>query len=506
VLPAMSATGSSRRRKPLSWVKAELTVSPHSPEDRPEATGNAVMTMRIEQILADGVAQLSYLVGDDSTGTAAVVDPRPDVDVYLELAHRHGLSITHVLETHIHADFMSGAREIQARLGNAALCVSVEGGAEYDFPHRPLRDGDSLAFGSVVLSARFTPGHTPEHLSFLLNEADRPEQPFAVLTGDSLFVDSAGRPDLLGDEMSEKLVEQLFDTLQNFYAKLDDGVIVYPCHGAGSACGPAIGDRTSSSIGYERRFNRFLRMTDFREFRTAMLENAPPVPTHYPHLKKVNAAGPPILGNRPIVPAMTSEVFRRAVEAGDARLVDTRDMLAFGGGHIAGALNIGMRPELTVWAGWLLDPEKPILLVLEDDSDLEAVTAMLWRTGYVRFNGYLIGGMAKWQNAGLPMVTLRQMTVHEVHERSDELQVVDVRAPGEWAAGHVPGAIHAFVPDLLERARDLDRSLPTAVYCDSGFRASIGASMLRANGFTDVRNIPGSWQAWTAAGYPVEKD
>jgi hydroxyacylglutathione hydrolase len=465
-----------------------------------------IMTTRFEQILTDGVAQLSYLIGDDSTGIAVVVDPRPDVDVYLELAQRYGLSITHVLETHIHADFMSGARELQARLGEAELCVSVEGGAEYDFPHRPIRDGDCLDLGSLTLRARFTPGHTPEHLSFLLNEADRPEQPFAVLSGDSLFVDSAGRPDLLGDDMAEKLVEQLYHTLQDFFAELDDGVIVYPCHGAGSACGPAIGDRVRSTIGYERRFNRFLKMADFNAFRSAMLEDAPPVPTHYPRLKKVNAAGPPVLGNRPRVPAMTPHTFKGAVARGDAQLLDTRDMLAFGGGHIAGALNIAMRPELSVWGGWLLDPEKPILLVLEADTDLDAVTTMLWRTGYVNYAGYLIGGMAKWQNAGLPMTTLRQMTVHEVHDRRDRLQVVDVRAAGEWSGGHIPGAVHAFVPDLLEHARELDADRATAVYCDSGFRASIGASLLQAHGFRDVRNIPGRWQAWNAAGFAVEQD
>ncbi|MFW5681296.1 MAG: MBL fold metallo-hydrolase [Pseudomonadota bacterium] len=464
------------------------------------------MTLVFEQILADGIAQLSYLVGDDAAGTAAVIDPRPDVDVYLDMARDRGLAITHVFETHIHADFMSGARELAARLGEAELCVSVEGGATYDFPHRGLRDGDAFTFGGVRLTTRFTPGHTPEHVSFLLAETDREDAPFAVLSGDSLFVDSAGRPDLLGDEMADQLVEQLFDTLQGVYAKLDDGVIVYPCHGAGSACGPAIGDRTSSSIGYERRFNRFLRLDERNAFREAMLEGAPPVPTHYPHLKKVNAAGPPVLGNFPRVPALTPEAFAAAVQRGDARLLDTRDMLAFGGGHIEGALNIPMRPELSVWAGWLLDPDTPILLVLEDDTDLDAVVAMLWRTGFVRFRGYLIGGMAKWQNAGLPLQGLTQMTVDEVHEAGAGLRIVDARTPGEWQQGRIPGALHGFVPEILERTVDLERNSPTAVYCDSGFRGSIAASLLQARGFADVRNVPGSWQAWTAAGYPIETD
>jgi hydroxyacylglutathione hydrolase len=462
------------------------------------------MTLRFERILTEGLAQLSYLVGDDATGTAAVVDPRPDVEIYMATARRLGVAITHVFETHIHADFLSGARELAARLGEAELCVSIEGGASYDFPHRGIRDGDVFTFGAVRLTTRFTPGHTPEHVAFLLAETDRADTPFGVLTGDSLFVDSAGRPDLLGDEMSERLVGRLFDTLRGFYARLDDGVVVHPCHGAGSACGPAIGDRTESSIGYERRFNRFLRIDDEAAFRHAMLADAPPVPTHYPRLKKVNAAGPPIFGHLPRVPELPPEAFRRALAADAGQLLDTRDMLAFGGGHVAGAINISMRPELSVWAGWVLDAERPILLVLEDDRDLAEVTAMLWRTGFTRFAGYLIGGMAKWQNAGFALEHLPQMTVHEVRDAGDELQIVDARAPGEWEQGRVPGAVHAFVPEVRGRTEHLDRRRPTAVYCDSGFRASVAASLLQGGGFTDVRNVPGSWQAWTAAGFPVE--
>ncbi len=220
------------------------------------------MTLRFEQILADGVAQTSYLVGDDAAGTAAVIDPRPDVDVYLESARRFGLSITHVFETHIHADFMSGARELVDRLGGSAkLCLSVEGGAEYGFDHQAVRDGDEFSFGGVRLKAKHTPGHTPEHLSYLLYEGDG-ESPWGVLTGDSFFVDSVGRPDLMGDEKTDELTEALFHTVRDFYMQLDDGVIIYPCHGAGSECGPDIGDRMSSTIGYERRFNPYCQIDD----------------------------------------------------------------------------------------------------------------------------------------------------------------------------------------------------------------------------------------------------
>lgn len=460
------------------------------------------MTLRFEQILADGVAQCSYLIGDDSTGTAAVIDPRPDVVVYLELAKRYGLAITHVFETHIHADFMSGARELVARLGGAPeLCVSVEGGAEYAFDHHPVRDGDSFTFGGARMVARHTPGHTPEHIAFLLHESDA-DEPWGVLTGDSFFVDSVGRPDLLGDEETDELTEALFHTIQEFYMKLPDGVIIYPCHGAGSACGPNIGDRMSSTIGYERAHNKYAAITDLDAFKRAMNENAPPVPTHYPRLKKVNAAGPEVLGNLPRVPGMTPNAFAEAIEADDVQLLDVRDMLSFGGGHIAGALNIGARPELSVWAGWLLDPERPIYLVLEEDGQLEEVLRLLWRTGFTRFGGYLSGGMGAWREAGRKLRHIPQLTVHELRE--SRALPLDVRKDEEWQQGHVPEATHIFLGELRERLEELDRTTEIATYCASGFRASMASSILAANGFDNVQNVPGSWKAWKKAGYETE--
>ena len=462
------------------------------------------MTIRFEQVLADGVAQTSYVVGDDDAGVAAVVDPRPDVDIYLEMARRHGLSITHVFETHIHADFMSGARELVARLGGSAqLYLSVEGGAEYGFDHEGLRDGDRFAFGSARMEARFTPGHTPEHMAFLLFEGDR-EAPWGVLTGDSFFVDSVGRPDLLGEDQTEALTESLFHTVQGFYMTLDDGVIIYPCHGAGSECGPDIGDRMSSTIGHERRFNRYCRIDNLEDFKKAMLDDAPPVPTHYPHLKKVNAGGPPVLGNLPKIPGLTPERFAQTIRQEEVQLLDVRDLLAFGAGHIAGALNIGGEPNLSVWAGWLLDPQRPIAIVAGTDADIPAVLTLLWRTGFVTFAGYLAGGMAAWQEDGRQIARIPQVSVHELEDDRSSIQLLDVRKPEEWEGGHIPGAKHIFLGDLPGRLGELDRSRPHATYCASGYRASIAASLLKANGFEDVRNVPGSWKAWTAAGFATD--
>ncbi|MEZ5779357.1 MAG: rhodanese-like domain-containing protein [Paracoccaceae bacterium] len=461
------------------------------------------MTLRFEPILAEGVAQCSYLIGDDGAGVAAVVDPRPDVDIYIERARALGLSISHVFETHIHADFVSGARELVARLaGRPRLCASVEGGADYGFDHHPIRDGDSFAFGSVRLTARHTPGHTPEHVSFLLHEGER-EEPWGVLSGDSFFVDSVGRPDLLGDDQTERLTKALFHTTRDFYMQLADGVMIFPCHGAGSACGPDIGDRTSTTVGYERRHNKYARIDDSERFRKEMNKDAPPVPTHYPRLKKVNAVGPEVQHGLPRVPGLTPDCFAEAVGDDAVQLVDMRDMLAFGGGHITRAVNIGLMPEASIWAGWMLDPERPIALVMEDDRSIDQAVTFLWRVGFTKFAGYLVGGIGAWREKGGPLETLPQMTVQELKDA--DVTPLDVRSDEEWAAGHVPDATHLFLGTLKDNLGELDRRKGYAAYCASGFRASIAASVLKREGFDHVRNVPGSWLAWSAAGYKVER-
>jgi hydroxyacylglutathione hydrolase len=457
-----------------------------------------------ERIQTDGIAALSYLVGDDSEGVAAVFDPRPDVECYLELAREKQVSITHIFETHIHADLVSGARELSARVGLAKIFVSHEGGARYGFDHEPIKDGDAFNLGSVFITVRHTPGHTPEHVAYSLAERDHPDAPWGVLTGDSLFVSSAGRPDLLGNAQATKLAEQQFHTLREYYLKLADGVIIYPAHGHGSPCGADIGDRLSSTIGYERRFNAFLQFQDVKSFTDYALSTAPPAPTYYPRMKKLNAKGPEVLGNQPQVPALPPKFFKEAIEDDANVLIDTRMMLAFGGGHIKGALSIGGSPMLSIWAGWLLDPHKPILLVLESDEMLDEVVRLFLRTGYTKFAGYLVGGMKAWDNAGLLLDEVGQMTVHEVKARGKKLQLVDVRSPDEWKGGHIPNARHIFLGELREKLAELEKSKPTAVYCDSGYRASIATSILKQEGFGCVCNVPGSWQAWKNAGFPLD--
>ena len=459
-----------------------------------------------EQFHTPGIAQLSYLIGDDSSGSAALIDPRPDVDEYLRKAREYRVGITHAIETHIHADFMSGSLELRQRLGSTKLLVSGEGGrAKYGFECEQVKDGHTLELGSVILTMRHTPGHTREHISIVAAEKNRSDSPWGVFSGDSLFADSAGRPDIMGgEEEAKELAGFLYETMTGFYAKLPDGVTVYPGHGAGSSCGPDIGDRRSTTIGFERKHNKFLHFKDKEAFIRYTRETATPIPTYYSPMKQLNGKGPPTFGWLPPVPPLPAPAFREAMAKKGAVVVDARTMLAFGGGHIKDALNIGARPELSPWAGWMLKFEDPILLVLDHDEQLEKVVQYLWRVGMTHFAGYLVGGMKAWDNAGFDLQEVPQMTVHELRQQRDGIQLLDVRTPSEWDDGHIPGARHMFVPDVPKHLDELDRSKPVVTYCDSGYRASLAASLLQREGFKCVYNVPGSWQAWTNAGYPVE--
>ncbi len=477
-----------------------LAAADAKPQSAPPAS------MIFETVLTEGVAQLSYLIGDKASGKAAVIDPRRDIDIYVELARKHKLTITHTLETHIHADLVSGCLGLADRTGTAKVYVSAEGGPEYGFPHEGVKDGDTIDLGRVILTAKHTPGHTPEHMSYLVSENNHPDQAFAIFSGDCLFANSVGRPDLLGDDQTTGLVKQLYESIYEFYLALPDSVRVHPAHGAGSPCGANISDRLVTTIGYERKNNPALQFKDEAAFSEYVLFTAPPEPVYYPRMKQENTAGPTVLGRLPTCPPMAPKVFEEAVSQGDVQLVDNRQMLSFGGGHIAGALNIGPRAELSIWAGWMLDPQKPIFLVLPQDTDLPEVQRQFIRVGYYRFGGYLLGGMEAWNNEGLPITEMGQMPVHELNAAlpPTELQILDVRTPGERQAGHVPGSTYIFLPELSQKAKRLDKNRPVAVYCDSGYRASLASSLLLRMGFQDVHNVPGSWKAWKALGYEVQ--
>ncbi len=460
--------------------------------------------MVLETVVAEGLAHLSYLLGDEDAGIAAVIDPRRDVEVYLELARRHHLRITCAVETHIHADFVSGTRELAAATG-AEICTPESDA--YRFARRSLREGDTLALGDLCLRVLHTPGHTPEHLSLVVSGGDEGE-PWAVFTGDTLFANEVGRPDLLGGGTEEPLARQLYHSLHDKLLPLGDGVLVYPAHGEGSPCGARIGARRVTTLGYERRHNPRLQAGSEEAFVHDLLASLPEPPAYYPRVKQVNAEGPRVLGSLPYLPLLDTEEFRARMAAPDAVVLDTREVLAFGGGHIPGATSIALREAFPIWAGRLLAPEQPLLLVLETNADADRVQRHLLRVGLEQIDGILRRGMHGWAEAGLQFERIRQVSIHELREwlnngHADDLQIVDVRSDAEWRQGHIPGAIHLHAAHLTERMDELDRARPVVVYCGSGYRATTAASILQRSGFRDVSSVPGSIHAWRAAGYPL---
>lgn len=467
------------------------------------------MALVLEQLLTQEMGDASYLIGDDAAGVAAVIDPQIDIEPCLAAARRHGLAICHVLQTHLHEDFVSGAAALAAACHAADPGVGAREDQGYGFAHRLLEDGTVLELGSIRLTVRETPGHTPEHIAFVAAKGDQPDAPFAVFSGGSLLAGTAGRTDLLGQDRVEELTRAQFDSLHKVFLALDDGVLVYPTHVHGSPCGAAIGDRVVTSVGYERRHNALLQHADFDAFRRAALAGLPPKPTYYERLKQANARDERSTPGTHGIEPMGPEAFEDAASMQDQVVLDTRHLLAFGGGHVPGALNIGARGHFAIQAGWMLDADCPLLLVLDTDKDLAAVVTALARTGLRRIAGYLAGGMTAWEDSGRPLQSLSQLHVRELARGlapgREELLALDVRAPQEWSEGHVPGARHVFLPRLREEFASLPRDRRLAVYCDSGYRASIAASLLQARGF-DVANVPGSWQAWSACGLPVQRD
>lgn len=459
--------------------------------------------MFLETVRTPGIAQLSYVLGEDG-GACVVVDPRRDVGVYLRIARDRECRIALAVETHVHADFVSGVHELAARTG---CTVAAGATGDYGFEPRRLADGDLLEVGGVHLRVLHTPGHSPEHVSLVVEVEEG--RPWAVFTGDTLFAGSVGRPDLAADAEPESLARDLWRSLTERLMPLGDEVLVLPGHGKGSPCGPDIGDRETTTVGYERRHSELLQADAEDAFVRHVLEALGDAPSYYGPTKERNARGEAPVGPVPWIEPLDPEAFRRHA-SDDALVLDGREIEAFGAAHVEGAINVALRDLFPVWAGRVVDPDRPLLLVLPRHADVRLAATHLHRIGYDRVQGWLVGGMRRWIEAGFPYARRRDMSVHELHDELENgggVQVLDVRTEEEWGGGHVPGAVHRFVPDLLEEGLDglgLDGGRPIAVYCGSGYRASLAASLLARRGHGDVRNVPGSWSAWTAAGYPVE--
>ncbi|MFW6058680.1 MAG: MBL fold metallo-hydrolase [Phycisphaeraceae bacterium] len=466
--------------------------------------------MFFHQRFVPGLSIMSYLVGDEKSGQAAVIDPTRDVDEYLRIADEHGLTIAHILETHVHADFVSGSVELKQRLnGEPTIHCSGLGGDEWTPPYADhvVQDGDVVTLGRLHLQAMHTPGHTPEHISWALYDASRStEDPWLLFTGDFLFVGDVGRPDLLGAEAQQQLAHQLYRSVFERLAGLPDHVEVYPGHGPGSLCGKAIGSRLASTLGYERRHSPALQQQPEQQWTQALLENMPQAPAYFKRMKRINAVGPESIGRD--LPGQRALRVDDVRERLDTHLVlDIRSKEAFAAAHIPGAINIALEGSFPTWAGWILPHDRPMVLVADHADDVRDATRHLIRIGLERINGYLKDGMTAWETAGERVARLEPVSVHELHHRlerpSDAPLVLDVRTDAEWNAGHIDGALHIHGGELPNRLDEVPADQPVAVVCGSGYRASIAASLLKGRGDAHVMNVLGGMTAWQAADLPT---
>jgi hydroxyacylglutathione hydrolase len=467
--------------------------------------------MLLHQRFVPGLAIASYVIGDEATGEAAVVDPTRDVEDFLRVAEENGLRIRHILETHVHADFVSGSRELKARLnGEPVIHASGMGGEEWTPPYADhvAKDGDEFAMGPIRLQSFYTPGHTPEHVCWAVYDDSRSKDtPWMMFSGDFLFVGDVGRPDLLGKEAQKVLAHQLYESVFTLLPDIPDITEILPAHGAGSLCGKAMSSRLSSTVGFERRFNPSLSKKPEEQWVKDLLQDMPPAPPYFGRMKKVNREGPKILGAG--LPGQERR-SARDVEAGmrdDLLVVDVRSKEAFAAVHIPGAINIPMSPNLPTWAGWVLPYERPLLLVAETPGQMPAAATHLTRVGFDDLAGYLDGGIEAWETSGFPVTTLDTVSARELaawlQRDPAGVLVLDVRADGEWRGGHVEGAMHIHGGTLSERMVEVPREKPVAVMCGSGYRSSIAASFLQREGYTQVANVVGGMAAWKSAGLPT---
>jgi glyoxylase-like metal-dependent hydrolase (beta-lactamase superfamily II)/rhodanese-related sulfurtransferase len=446
----------------------------------------------------------SYLIGDESTGRAVVVDPQRDVTAYLDDAAANGLTIERVIETHFHADFLSGHLELAARTGAA---ISYGSDAVAEFPIDPLDHGRRIVLGDVVLEIRHTPGHTPESISVVVWEHAEDAEPWGVLTGDALFIGDVGRPDLLTAVgwTADDLARRLYRSLHEQLLTLPDATRVYPAHGAGSACGKSMSDAVSSTIGEQRRWNYALRPMTEDEFVAAVTEGQSVSPLYFSFTADSNRRIRDLLDDAEAPPAFGIDDVDRCVRE-DAVILDGRSPEAFASGHLRGSVNVGLDGRFAEYAGDVVRAGQPIVVVTDGGREAEA-KVRLARIGFDRVRGAVVDVeriLAERPDLAERSTRIAAGDLGTWRDDEPDLQVVDIRNPGELAAGVVPGAVRIPLARLLDRHRELDREAPTVVYCAGGYRSSIAASLLRSVGFRQVADLQGGFDAWSAAGLPVE--
>jgi glyoxylase-like metal-dependent hydrolase (beta-lactamase superfamily II)/rhodanese-related sulfurtransferase len=455
--------------------------------------------MYFEQFYLGCLAHASYMLA--SEGEAVVVDPQRDVEIYLQAAEKNQVSIRHIFETHLHADFVSGHRELASRTG-AQIYIGVQ--AEATFPHVAVEDGFQLRVGKMRITALETPGHTPESLCLVITDEEKSPAPWAVLTGDTLFLGDVGRPDLSKRYSPTQLAGMLYDSLHNKVLKLADDVLVYPAHGAGSLCGRNMRAERVSTIGTERLTNYALQIESREEFVKQLTSNLPTRPEYFLQDAEINRSGAPALADLPpLSPIEPAELKAILAEGGIA--LDVRPGEQYAAGHVPGSVNIALSGQFASWAGALLGLAARPVLIAESEEAVAEARMRLARIGLEDARGYLRGGITAWNEAGLPLATLPQMSVEALSERlhGSGLQVLDVRREPEWEAGHIEGASWWPLDNFKVAPPEIDREVPIAVHCKGGYRSMIACSLLLRAGFRNVVNVVGGFDAWQGAKLPV---
>ena len=460
--------------------------------------------MIIKPFVDESLGNSSYLVVSDTTGRAVVIDPERDIDRYIQVAQGLGLQLTHALETHLHADFVSGLREL-AEHSSVKIGASAE--SQLAFGYLPLREGDTILLGDLTLGVLATPGHTPEHISFTVTEADR-ATPSAIFTGGALIVGGAARTDLLGQYLTEPLTRLLYHSIHDKLLRLPDEVAVYPTHGGGSFCNASASAERVTTIGNERKGNPLAKARTEQEFLIEALSGLPSYPTYFAYLRAVNQLRPNVLQGIPLLAPLSAHDVHAQMSQGVA-IVDTRSPRQFARGHIPNAYGIPLDTPLISWAGWVIPFNSPLLLIADDPIAREQAVRQLLRIGYDDLRGYLEGGMTAWEKAGLPIAHVPVMTVQELarsREMNDGLAVLDVRQDAEWRAGHLPDAVHIEGGRLRSAELSLTKEEPLIVHCGHSARSTVAISVLQQRGYQNVQLLDDGFSAWERAGFPVVRD
>jgi hydroxyacylglutathione hydrolase len=457
--------------------------------------------MIIQSFFTRGIAHSSYLLGDSNV--CAIVDPRRDVGIYIDAAKSFGMKITHILETHLHADFVSGHMDLAKRTGSE---IYAPRSGDCKFDHVGLSEGDNVKIGNVVLKVLETPGHTPEHITYVVTDISRGTKPLCVFCGDTLFVGDVGRPDLFPGR-AEELASDLYDSLQSKLLTLPDYCEIYPAHGAGSLCGRAMAAKRSSTIGYEKLYNAALQIKEKKKFVESLTTKMPAAPDHFTRCSEINRKGPTLIESLPELTSLDPLEFKNSAEKKDTVVLDTRSYEAFGGQHVPGAYHVDFGGNFATFAGWVIPPDKNILLV--SDSAEQAHNAVIWlrRVGLDSTRGFLEGKMHAWANEGLPTNHVGQLSVEELHLRitkGEGIALVDVRARSEFEISHIRGAINIPAPELRTRHKELEKNKQVILICRTGHRSSLAASLLKQHGFEDVSSVAGGMQGYSTAGYVPE--